>query len=154
MRMQKNRTIAVGRPKVADFQKAARFGANIASDRSEAEAYKRCKGDPMKLTIRTRHVVLTSEMSAEIRQRLERSFDRVQPWIHGIDVMIADINGPKGGADKQCRLRIRGRSLPSIVIEHVGVDTLATVAVVAERAEQAVLRRMARRRAFVQALAF
>lgn len=105
----------------------------------------------MKLTIRTRHVVLTPELSSELRQRLERSFERIRPWIHAVDVAITDINGPKGGADKQCRLRIHGRSIPSIVIEHVGVDTLATVGLAADRAEQAVVRKMTRRRAFAPA---
>jgi putative sigma-54 modulation protein len=108
----------------------------------------------MKLTIRTRHVVLTPELTSKIEQRLESAFDRIRPSIHAVDITIVDVNGPKGGADKQARLRVRGRSIPTIVIEHVGVDTLATVTLVAERAEQAVLRKMARRRGFAPALAF
>lgn len=102
----------------------------------------------MKLTIRTRHLELTPETSEEIRQRLYTAFARISPWIRAADVTIADINGPKGGADKQCRMRIRGRSIPGIVVEHVGVETLATIATAAERAEQAVLRKLARRRMF------
>ncbi|MGE0401646.1 MAG: HPF/RaiA family ribosome-associated protein [Kofleriaceae bacterium] len=108
----------------------------------------------MKLTIRTRHLEITPETSEEIRQRLYNAFARISPWIRAVDVTIVDINGPKGGADKQCRLRVRGRSIPSIVIEHVGVDTLATIATVAERAEQTVLRRVARRRVFAPLLTF
>lgn len=108
----------------------------------------------MKLTIRTRHVELTPELSAELEQCIERAFDRIRPLVTRIDLTIVDINGPKGGPDKQARLRLRGRSLPGIVVEHVGIDTLATVALVAERAEQAVLRKAARRRAFAPALAF
>lgn len=107
----------------------------------------------MKLTIRNRHLVLTPELRSELRQRLERSFERIRPWIQAVDVTLADINGPKGGADKHCRLRVHGRSIPSIVIEHVGVDTLATVGLAAERAEQAVVRKMTRRRSFAPARA-
>jgi hypothetical protein len=108
----------------------------------------------MKLTVRTRHLDLTPEATVEIRQRLYTAFGRISPWIRAVDVTIADINGPKGGADKQCRLRIRGRSIPSIVVEHTGTDTLATLATTAERAEQAVLRKVARRRAFAPLRAF
>lgn len=108
----------------------------------------------MNLTIRTRQVQHTAEMTAELEHCIERTFERIRPWIRRIDVTIADINGPKGGPDKQVRLRLRGHSGPSIVVEHVGVDTLATVALVAERAEQALLRKAARRRAFAPALAF
>lgn len=108
----------------------------------------------MKLTVRTRHLELSPETSAEIRQRLYTAFARISPWIRAVDVTVADINGPKGGADKQCRLRIRGRSIPTIVVEHLGTDTLATISTTASRAEQAVLRKVARQRVFAPILAF
>ena len=108
----------------------------------------------MKLDIRTRHLVLTPEIRDEARHRIAIAFARISPWIRSIDVTITDINGPKGGADKQCRLRVRGRSIRSVVVEHVGTDTLATVSMAAERAEQAILRKMARRRAFAPSFAF
>lgn len=108
----------------------------------------------MKLTIRTRHIVVTPEITAEIEHRLVTAFARILPALRAVDVTIADINGPKGGADKQCRLRVRGRSIPTIVIEHVGTDTLATVSLAAERAEQVVLRKITRRRGFAPILAF
>jgi putative sigma-54 modulation protein len=108
----------------------------------------------MKLTIRTRHIVVTPDTIAEIRHRLTQTFRRILPSLQAVAVTITDINGPKGGVDKQCRLRVSGRSLPSIVVEHVGTDTLATVALAAERAERGVLRKMARRRGFAPILAF
>lgn len=108
----------------------------------------------MKLTIRTRHIVITSDTTAEIHRRLVQAFRRILPTIRAVDISITDINGPKGGADKQCRIRIRGRSIPTVVVEHVGMDTLATVSIAAERAEQVVLRKMARRRGFAPVLAF
>lgn len=108
----------------------------------------------MNVTIRSRHVSLTPEDEAELRHRVRRAFERVHLLIEAIDITIADTNGPKGGADKQCRLRVRGRSIPRIVIESVGVDVLSTVAVAADRAQHVVLRKAARRRRFVPAFAF
>ena len=102
----------------------------------------------MKVTIRTHNILLTSEEDAEVRRRLARTLERISPWIVAADLTIADVNGPKGGVDKQCRLRISGRSIPRTVIEQAGAHTLATVANVAHRAEQAVLRRLARLREF------
>ena len=107
----------------------------------------------MKLTIRTRHLHLTPELQEQLRRRLSFALGRMATAIRAVDVTITDINGPKGGADKQCRVRVRGPGLPGIVIEHVGVDTLATVAVAADRAERVVLRALARHRAFHPALA-
>ena len=108
----------------------------------------------MQVTIRARHLLLTPEMHSEIRHRIYVAFARISASIRSLDITLADINGPKGGADKQCRLRIRGVGMTKIVVEQVGVDTLATVSSAAERAEQVVLREMARRRAFAPLVAF
>lgn len=107
----------------------------------------------MKLDIRTRHLLLSAETLAELRRRVNLVFARISPRIRTVDVTVADINGPKGGADKQCRLVVRGRSTRSIAIEQVGTDTLATVAMAASRAEQALLRELSRRRGFAPIVA-
>ena len=108
----------------------------------------------MKLDLRTRHLVLTPEARDQVRHRMSIALARVSSWIRVVDVTITDINGPKGGADKQCRLRIRGPSIPSVVVEHVGTETLATIASAAVRAEQVIIRKLARRRAFAPLLAY
>jgi hypothetical protein len=97
------------RSKTRGFEKAAGSRANDESDRSARRAYKEVT---MKLIVRTRHLELTPETHQAIRQRLYTAFARISPWIRTVDVTIADINGPKGGADKQCRLRVRGRAIP------------------------------------------
>jgi hypothetical protein len=107
----------------------------------------------MKLTIRARHLHLTQELHEQIRRRIYFAFDRSALAIRAVDVSLTDINGPKGGPDKQCRVRVRGRGLPGIVIEHVGVDPLATMSLAADRAARAVLRALARHRGFAPALA-
>lgn len=108
----------------------------------------------MQIEIRTRHLKLSLEAHAELRRRVLRAFARIDLWVRSVEVMIADVNGPRGGEDKLCRLRVRGRSIRGVVVEQVGLDPLATVAQAAERAEQAMVRKMARRRGFAPVLAF
>lgn len=108
----------------------------------------------MQLALRLRHLVLPRESRDKILARVAGALARIRPWIRSVDVTITDINGPRGGPDKQCRVRIRGRSIPSVVIEHVGTDPLATVAFAAERAEQVVVRKIGRRRTFAPLLAY
>ncbi len=98
----------------------------------------------MNITIRTRHLELTPEMHDQVRDRIAAALDRLATSIQAVDVTITDINGPRGGLDKHCRIRVRGPSLRTVVIEHLGADTLAVTSVAAERAEQAVIRGMAR----------
>lgn len=107
----------------------------------------------MKLTIRARHLELTPETHDAIRHRIESAFRRLSPWIRSVAVTLTDLNGPKGGADKHCRVRARGSSMASVVVDQVGVDIHATVSLAAERAKQAVLRKVVRRRSFAPQLA-
>ncbi|MBL0220319.1 MAG: HPF/RaiA family ribosome-associated protein [Myxococcales bacterium] len=107
----------------------------------------------MKLTIRARHLDLTPELRDQLQRRLDFALGRFSTAIRTVDVAIVDINGPKGGDDKQCRIHVRGPALGEIVIEHVGSAVLATVSVAAERAGRAVTRSVARRRTFAPALA-
>jgi putative sigma-54 modulation protein len=108
----------------------------------------------MKLTIRTRHLMLTPETHEEIHRRIYLAFSRINAWVRAVDITLCDINGPKGGPDKHCRLRARGPGFSAVVVEHVGIETLPTVSLVLERAEQVVLRKVARRRSLAPLLAF
>jgi len=107
----------------------------------------------MKLTIRARHLALSPELRDHLQRRLDFALGRLATAIRAVDVTLVDTNGPKGGADKQCRIHVRGPSLREIVIEHVGTDVLSTVSVAAERAGRAVARSLARRRTFAPVLA-
>lgn len=107
----------------------------------------------MKLDIRMRHLSLPAEVLADLRHRVAGAFARLGPWVRTVNITVEDVNGPKGGADKQVRLRLRGRAIPRIVIEHVGVDTVAAVAAAVERAVQTLVRKVARRRGFAPNLA-
>ena len=107
----------------------------------------------MQLTIRIRHLNVSPELRAELDRRLHFALGRLAGAIRSVDVTFADLNGPKGGADKHCRVRIRGRSLGTIVIEHVGTEILPVMSVAADRAERAVVRALARSRRFGPALA-
>ena len=97
---------------------------------------------------RTRHFELSPALRDQLHRRLTFALGRLAASIRAVEVTIVDTNGPRGGADKLLRIRVRGASLPSIVIEQVGTDILSTVSLAAERAERAVVRSMARRRVF------
>ena len=106
----------------------------------------------MKLTIRARHLDLAPELRDLIHRRLDFALGRLAGEIEAVDVTVADLNGPKGGPDKQCRVRIRCRALGTVVVEHVGSEILPVASLAADRAERAVGRALARSRRFAPAL--
>lgn len=107
----------------------------------------------MKLTLRTRHLDVRPDLRAQLARSVERALRRHAPQIHEVEIAVADINGPRGGADKQCRIRVRGPELCAIAVHHLGADLVSTVLSAAARAERAIARALARRRAFAAVLA-
>ena len=71
----------------------------------------------MKIVIRAHQVDLTPELRDHVRRRLEFALGRLGPAVRAVQVTLADVNGPRGGVDKQCRMRIAGDQLPALVIE-------------------------------------
>lgn len=56
-----------------------------------------------------------------VRERIAHAIGRFEPSIATVEVRIADVNGPRGGIDKECRIlaSIPHRS-PVIVAEQAG----------------------------------
>ena len=52
-----------------------------------------------------------------IKGVIESAVDRFQDRIRGINVFIEDVNGPRGGIDKQCRCVLRVNKMSPIVIQ-------------------------------------
>ncbi|MGH8396812.1 MAG: HPF/RaiA family ribosome-associated protein [Gammaproteobacteria bacterium] len=52
-----------------------------------------------------------------IRRKLGRKLSKYEGSIERVSVRIEDVNGPRGGNDKRCRIKVVLRGLPSIVVE-------------------------------------
>jgi hypothetical protein len=100
----------------------------------------------MNITLRTRHLEISATLHDQLHARVAASLARLATAIRTVDVTLVDVNGPRGGLDKHCRIRVRGPGLRTIVVEHLGADALGAVWVAAERTEQAVIRSLGRRR--------
>jgi hypothetical protein len=63
-----------------------------------------------------------------------------------VRVQLADLNGPRGGLDKRCRVELHAAGGESVVVSSVARDWHAAVDTALERAVQALLRARQRRR--------
>ena len=107
----------------------------------------------MKLSIRTRAIELTPALRDHLARRLHFALGRLVPAVRAVAVTLADDNGPRGGVDKRCQVRVRGDALPALVVESRADDLEAAIDDAASRAGRAVVRAQARRRGFAPALA-
>lgn len=91
----------------------------------------------MRLDIRIQKVDLPKEVDRYIARRLHFCLGRFEARIRNVTVRIFDINGPRGGADKRCRMTVRLIPSDIIVVQEVNADLFAAIDRAAERLGQA-----------------
>ncbi|MEO8603793.1 MAG: hypothetical protein ABI629_14560 [bacterium] len=97
----------------------------------------------MPLALRCR-MKLDDAERAEVRRQLGRKLENFAQHIERVSVRFEDANGPRGGVDAICRVKIVLRALPSVVVEERAVDALGALgraAAVAGRTVRRTLRR-------------
>jgi len=100
----------------------------------------------MRLHIRCKNLRLTKEMREQTRSRLAFALARFGHRIKEVTTNLADLNGRKGGIDKQCHLVVRLRPKGNITIVQTATNVSAAIAQAADRAGQTVGRALKRRR--------
>ena len=100
----------------------------------------------MKLDVRARGLELTSTLRDLVDRRVRYGLSRFGPLIHAVHVTLADVNGPKGGIDKLCRLRLRTGAGAPIVIERADDRIERALDTAIDRAAQSVARQLDRGR--------
>ena len=100
----------------------------------------------MKIHVRSRQVVVSEGVRAHVERRLESSLGRVAARVLRATVQIVDLNGPRGGEDKSCRIEVRLRPTGSVFVEHTDADLYAAVGRAADRMGRAVSRAVERAR--------
>jgi putative sigma-54 modulation protein len=100
----------------------------------------------MKIHVRGRQVDVEENVRAHIERRLQFNLGRFSPRILRVTVRVIDLNGPRGGEDKNCRIEIRLLSTGSIFVEDTDADLYVAVDRAADRAERSVSRAIKRTR--------
>jgi hypothetical protein len=95
------------------------------------------------LALRSR-VELSESDRDEVRTRLGRKLQSFAAHIDRITVRFEDDNGPRGGVDAVCRIKVGLRALPSVVVEERATDVLVAMGQAAEVAGRAVRRTLRR----------
>lgn len=96
--------------------------------------------------IRIDGVRLNDDDRAYIRRRLGKLIARHSRAVERVTVRVRDVNGPRGGVDIVCRIKVVLRRLPSIVVEHRAAHLRSSLNQAFTAAERTVSRGLDRRR--------
>lgn len=98
----------------------------------------------MQIDFRSRGIDATGEIREYASRRIGFALGRFADRIVRITITLADINGPRGGTDKSCRISIRPLRMDQF---HVTAETdriHESIDLAAERAKRALSRRLDR----------
>jgi ribosome-associated translation inhibitor RaiA len=108
------------------------------------------KEQVMRLEIRQRGMKVTEELRVHVRERLRLALGRFARSIAQVWVYLRDVNGPRGGLSKKCRIVVELPRRGRVVVTGVDTDIFAAITRTASRTKFAVRRnvkqRLARRR--------
>ena len=98
----------------------------------------------MRIEIRGLGFPLTAALSDHTERRLRFALTRTSDRIKRVVVRLGDRNGPRGGADKFCRMQVYLEHAAPVLIEDAGADLYAVIDRAAERAGRNVAKRVNR----------
>ena len=100
----------------------------------------------MQLEIQARHFSLTNALRNYIERRLAFALSAHDEHVRRVTVRLSDINGPRGGEDKQCHLQIVFDHLPDVIVEDTESDMYIAIDRATDRASRTVGRKVSRLR--------
>lgn len=104
----------------------------------------------MILSVKTRRRI-PRVVSGRLAERLQFALGQFTGRIRRVDAFFEDLNGPRGGVDKACRIVVRLFDGGELVADVVDVDWQTAVDRATTRIGQSVRRELARRRMIARA---
>jgi putative sigma-54 modulation protein len=103
-------------------------------------------GLPVRVLIHPRSLMATdTELRTRIGEALSSALGPVESHLDGADVFLTDVNGPRSGPDKRCRVVARLPAGGSVVVCRTARDPVTAVTVAALRCRRAIRSRLKKR---------
>ncbi|MFZ4574819.1 MAG: ribosome hibernation-promoting factor, HPF/YfiA family [Phycisphaerales bacterium] len=87
----------------------------------------------MRLEIRSAHASLSEALREWSKSRILFAVGRFRGKVEAVRVLLADVNGPRGGVDQRCVVEVRVRSGGLLVAEVVDTDLYSAISRAADR---------------------
>lgn len=100
----------------------------------------------MRIDIQARSFTLTDGLREHTARRLQFALGWAGHYIRKVSVRLSDENGPRGGEDKRCRIRVDFSGAQEVVVEDTETDLYVAIDRAVDRAGRAVTRRLERQR--------
>ena len=96
----------------------------------------------MKLRLTARGIELSADLKEYVGRRTHFRLGRFAGRIRSVSISLSDVNGPRGGNDKVCDLRVDVGQRQQVIVRERQAKVHAAVAFAMDRAERAVERQL------------
>lgn len=100
----------------------------------------------MKVKIQSRGFKLTKALYNQVNSKLNLLLSRYGNQIRQAEVILLDVNGPKGGEDMRCLINIKVNKSKSIVVQETAADLYDAINSCAQRVRRTAERHFSRAR--------
>lgn len=101
----------------------------------------------MHLQVNGLNLTLTENLLGHVDKRFRFALDRLEPLVERVTVRLADTNGPRGGADKECKVQVLMKNGNSIVLHEKGGEILSVIDRASDKTKRLVNKRIEKKRA-------
>lgn len=96
----------------------------------------------MLVQIQSRHFSLSEALNKYVKSKVQIMLSRYETKIISINVSLFDVNGPKGGEDKCCKIIVKVNGRSSIVVQETAEDLYDAINTSTRRVRRAVKRQL------------
>jgi ribosomal subunit interface protein len=100
----------------------------------------------MELEIHGQNLRVGEGLHEQVERQMNFALGQFESWISGVSVYLEDVNGPKGGVDKQCRVIVTLKGGKILKIEDMDADLTVAINRATGRLGQVVGREVDKRR--------
>ncbi|WP_417391048.1 HPF/RaiA family ribosome-associated protein [Gimesia sp.] len=95
-------------------------------------------------------VALQTDCSAQTKEFVEtqwdQAIDRIDNWIRTVSIYLTDINGPRGGISKRCRIVVHTQSGAPVIVQDTQERISTAITHAIKRAAHTLKRQVAKKR--------
>jgi putative sigma-54 modulation protein len=114
--------------------------------RADPECSSKKGVNTMELELRQKDIVIGQSLQEHIAGYIDAALRRFAGRIYRVTIWLADINGSRGGIDKQCRIAVQLSKGKTIRTENTNTNVAAATYYAVDRAAYAICREIKRRR--------
>jgi putative sigma-54 modulation protein len=100
----------------------------------------------MRIDVDGNRVAVGERLRDQIEGRLESALSRLDGWVQKATVYLDDVNGPRGGVCKLCRVVVTANGIEKVVVTEMGESVQASTSRAIRRSVSALKRRLKQRR--------